>query len=199
MNIYQSIRGFGRFISLEREIPERQQFFFIKYLRTLGFDVANDIFAENAWYFRNALVRANYNDLKNGVHETTEYLELFLRNLLLDEKNELHNRAMHISGAFQVDEKADIEGQKADIEGQKADIREKIEVCLPAISEKTVRHILLMHRKYGNDNIFGRSDVEELTELKSTRASELLKMLLNAGIIRAEKGHGKGKYRFLSL
>ena len=80
--------------------------FFIKYLRTLGFDVTNDIFAENAWYFRNALVRANYNDLKNGVHETTEYLEMFLRNLLLDEKNELHNRSMHISGVF---EEVDIE------------------------------------------------------------------------------------------
>lgn len=60
--------------------------FFIKYLRTLGFDATNDIFAENAWYFRNALVRANYNDLRNGVHETTEYLELFLRNLLLVKK-----------------------------------------------------------------------------------------------------------------
>ena len=89
---------------------------FIKYLRTLGFDATNDIFAENAWYFRNALVRANYNDLKNGVHETTEYLELFLRNLLLDEKNELHNRTMHISGAFQLDEKADIEGKKRTFE-----------------------------------------------------------------------------------
>ena len=66
--------------------------FFIKYLKTLGFDVTNDIFAENAWYFRNALVRANYNDLKNDIHETTEYLELFLKNLLLDEKNELHNQ-----------------------------------------------------------------------------------------------------------
>ena len=42
-------------------------------------------------------VRANYNDLKNGIHETTEYLELFLRNLLLDERHELHNRSMHIS------------------------------------------------------------------------------------------------------
>ena len=58
---------------------------FIKYLRTLGFDVTNDIFAENVWYFRNALVRANYNDLKNGIHETTEYLELFLRNQLFAE------------------------------------------------------------------------------------------------------------------
>ncbi len=70
--------------------------FFIKYLRTLGFDVTNDIFAQNAWYFRNALVRANYNDLVNGVHETTEYLELFLKNLLLGEKNELHNRTLGV-------------------------------------------------------------------------------------------------------
>lgn len=68
--------------------------FFIKYLRTLGFDVANDIFAENAWYFRNSLVRANYNDLKNGIHETTEFLELFLRNLLLNENHSLHNRTL---------------------------------------------------------------------------------------------------------
>lgn len=76
--------------------------FFIKYLRTLGFDVQNDIFAENAWYFRNALVRANYNNLKKDVHETTEYLELFLRNLLLDEHNELYNKTMHISGVFEI-------------------------------------------------------------------------------------------------
>ena len=74
--------------------------FFIKYLRTLGFDVTNDIFAENAWYFRNALVRANYTNLKKDVHETTEYLELFLRNLLLGENNSLKNRDMHISGSF---------------------------------------------------------------------------------------------------
>lgn len=72
--------------------------FFIKYLRTLGFSVTNDIFAENAWYFRNALVRANYTNLPKGIHETTEYLEVFLRNLLLDEKNELRNRNLHISG-----------------------------------------------------------------------------------------------------
>lgn len=48
--------------------------FFIKYLRTLGFSATNDIFAENAWYFRNALVRANYTNLQKGIHETTEYL-----------------------------------------------------------------------------------------------------------------------------
>lgn len=70
--------------------------FFIKYLHTLGFDVTNDIFAENAWYFRNAMVRANYNNYKKGVFATTEYLELFLRNLLLEETNQLKNRDLHI-------------------------------------------------------------------------------------------------------
>ena len=70
--------------------------FLIKYLGKLGFNVTNDIFAENSWYFRNALVRANYNNRAKGVFETTEYLELFLRNLLLEEENVLSNRELHI-------------------------------------------------------------------------------------------------------
>ena len=70
--------------------------FFIKYLRTLGFTESNDIFAQNSRYFRNALVRANYSDLKRGIYETTDYLELFLRNMLLNEKNELLSRKLHI-------------------------------------------------------------------------------------------------------
>jgi len=73
--------------------------FFIKYLRTLGFTVTNDMFADHAWYFRNALVRANYQNLKLGVYRTTEYLERFLQNLLLDENHELSNRSMHIQRA----------------------------------------------------------------------------------------------------
>lgn len=71
--------------------------FLIKYLRTLGFTENNDIFAQNSRYFRNALVRANYSDLKRGIYETTEYLELFLRNMLLGEKNELLSRKLHIN------------------------------------------------------------------------------------------------------
>ena len=71
--------------------------FLIKYLSKLGFNVTNDIFAENSWYFRNALVRANYNNRAKNVTETTYYLELFLRNLLLDEYNILSNREMHIA------------------------------------------------------------------------------------------------------
>ncbi|MDO4380397.1 MAG: Fic family protein, partial [Clostridia bacterium] len=84
--------------------------FFIKYLRTLGFSATNDIFAKNAWYFRNALVRANYTNLRKEINETTEYLELFLRNLLLNENNELLNRNLHISGLCEA-KKADIESE----------------------------------------------------------------------------------------
>lgn len=70
--------------------------FLLKYLKTFGFTVNNDVFAENSWYFRNALVRANYNNLKKGIHATGEYLELFLENLLLGAQHELKNRTLHV-------------------------------------------------------------------------------------------------------
>lgn len=178
--------------------------FFIKYIRTLGFEVSNDIFAENAWYFRNALVRANYNDLKKGIHETTEYLELFLRNLLLGEKNELLNREMYVSGTFSKGEKvdiqegkADIQEGKADIQEEKADIYKKLKQRLPQITETTLNKIVLLWEKCGITEIFGRSIVEKVTGLKSTRASELLKLLVEAEIIEPVKGYGKGKYKFI--
>lgn len=175
--------------------------FFIKYLRMLGFDATNDIFAENAWFFRNALVRANYNDLKNGVHETTEYLELFLRNLLLDEKNELHNRSMHISGMFEKEvdiesAKVDIESKEVDIESAKVDIRNKLLSFSNMISEKTVNHALEIFSKCGKDDYFGRTIVENITGLKSSGASKLIKLLIDSNVIIPVTGHGKGKYRF---
>jgi len=71
--------------------------FTIKYLRTFGFNVTNEIFAENAWYFRNALVRANYRSLKQGIHATQEYLDRFFANLLLNEKNVLKNRDLRVN------------------------------------------------------------------------------------------------------
>ena len=71
--------------------------FFIKYLRSLGFNVTNDTFIKNSWYFRNSLVRANYNNISKGIFEDRVYLIKFLRNLLLGESNILLNRDLHIS------------------------------------------------------------------------------------------------------
>ena len=157
-------------------------------MRTLGFNVTNDIFAENAWYFRNALVRANYTNLQKNIHETTEYLELFLRNLLLDEKNELRNRTMHISGYFS--EKVDIETEKVDIETEKVDIGSL------KFSKRTVHHIEILFDEYGYNRVFGRSDVMDLVGLKRSAVSKLISKLLETGIIEPVTGHGKGKYKF---
>ena len=172
--------------------------FFIKYLRTLGFDVTNDIFAENAWYFRNALVRANYNDLKNGIHETTEFLELFLRNLLLGEKNELHNRTMHISGKFESNKKQDIGLLKQDIEPEKQDIGISTLYAenLEGLSRKTINNIEKIYREFFNKEYFGRTDIVNLLGITPSPASELIKKMLERQIICTVEGHGKGKYRF---
>ena len=169
--------------------------FFIKYLRTLGFSATNDIFAENAWYFRNALVRANYTNLQKGIHETTEYLEAFLRNLLLNEKNELHNRNLHISGLLN-NEKVDIESEKVDIENKKVDIESLLSGKIGKFSVKTTVHIYRLFEKYGFDEVFGRSAVMELLELKGSGASKLLSNLVQADIIEPVSGYGKGKYKF---
>lgn len=164
--------------------------FFIKYLRTLGFYTTNDIFAENAWYFRNALVRANYTNLQIGIHETTEYLELFLRNMLLNEKNELHNRNLHISGKF--------DNVRTDIVKEDLDIEDECVFSdkLSSFSTKTIAHIYKMFNKYGYNEVFGRSAVRELLELKDSSVSKLLSKLLQSDIIENVSGYGKGKYKF---
>lgn len=162
--------------------------FFIKYLRTLGFSAANDIFAENAWYFRNALVRANYTNLRKGIHETTEYLEVFLRNLLLNEKNELRNRDLHISGLW--------DNGKVDIQEKKVDIESILAGKGQDFTAKTTVHIHRLFERFGYDKIFGRSAVMELLELKASGASKLISNLAQADIIEPVFGYGKGKYRF---
>ncbi len=71
--------------------------FMIKYLRSIGFDVNNDLFADNSWYFRNALVRANYRNVRKGVEPDMGFLVLFFRNLMMGENKELKNRTMIIN------------------------------------------------------------------------------------------------------
>ena len=70
--------------------------FMIKYLTTLGFKVNNEIFANNSWYFRNALVRANYTNVLQGITYNPLFLERFFRNMLLNENHPLQNRELHL-------------------------------------------------------------------------------------------------------
>ena len=70
--------------------------FIIKYLRTFGFNINDEVFADNSWYFRNSLVRANYKNFEKNVFEDTTFLEKFFYNLLTGSKYELKNRFAHI-------------------------------------------------------------------------------------------------------
>ena len=70
--------------------------FIIKYLRTFGFDINDDVFANNSWYFRNSLVRANYKKFDSNIFEDISFLKKFFYNLLTDSKYELKNRYTHI-------------------------------------------------------------------------------------------------------
>lgn len=139
--------------------------FFIKYLRSMGFDV------------------------------TTEYLELFLRNLLLGESNELKNRYMHVRWKMQ---KQDIQDRKQDIQGQKQDIQKKeqhIEVP-DDVSNKTKQHIQVLFERFGYDQFFGRTEVMSELSITASPASALIKKMLDWGVIYPMKGKGKGKYLF---
>ena len=150
------------------------------------------------------MVRANYNDLKRGVHETTEYLELFLRNLLLGEHNELHNRYLHISGTFQKQDigpaKQDISAAKQDIQGRflYADVLADV-LRAAGCSPKTISHAQSLFQAYGLGQAFGRGDVIQQLCLSPSAASALLKKLLDCGAIEAVAGMGKGKYKFSAL
>ena len=73
--------------------------FTILYLRSIGFEVNNDMFALHSWYFRNALVRANYKNARLGIDYTPVYLERFFRNLILGDKWDLRNRYLHVSAS----------------------------------------------------------------------------------------------------
>lgn len=188
--------------------------FFIKYLRSLGYDATNDIFAENAWYFRNALVRANYTDLKRNIHETTEYLEMFIRNLLLNENNELKNRYLHINGLL-VPEKQAIDNENRAIEAKKQAIDSEnraIEAKKQAIESKnqaietrieglgfninTKNNVVILYSRLGTRGIFGRGIVSDVCGISYSAAGMLLSKMKEHGLVEEVKGRGKGKYKF---
>ncbi|WP_304302826.1 Fic family protein, partial [Phocaeicola plebeius] len=103
-NAEQALQRIGKFISGVWQIHAFGEgntrtiaVFLMKYLKTFGFKVDNDIFKKHSWYFRNALVRANYNNYTKGVSADAGFLDMFLRNMLFGENNPLSNREMHIN------------------------------------------------------------------------------------------------------
>lgn len=95
-HITQSVSGLWQIHAFCEGNTRTTAVFTILYLRSIGFKVDNSLFAQHSWYFRNALVRANYKNAIKGIDYTSVYLERFFRNLLLGEKWDLRNRYLHI-------------------------------------------------------------------------------------------------------
>jgi len=137
MNVDEAIRHLTRFCANLWQVhafcegnTRTTAVFMIKYLRTLGFNVVNDVFAENSWYFRNALVRANYSDLTKGITETTLYLERFFRSMLLGEVHDLRNRIMHVDWG-KVENSAELQSANVEVQSAKEskELPSKCKIC----------------------------------------------------------------------
>ena len=151
------VSHFARFISGIWQIhPFREgntrttAVFAIKYLKSMRIEVSNDIFAEHSWFFRNALVRANYENPLKGYHRDLEPLERFFRNLIMGERNELKNR--YLLAGISDDERAalgkGLEGatkKRPEKSGQKKVVRK---AAAKKSGQKTVGRILALLRQH---------------------------------------------------
>ncbi len=155
--------------------------FIIKYLKTFGFSVNNEIFAENSWYFRNSLARANYNDLGKEIVANTIYLERFFENLLMGYQNELKNRFVHVNykeqGAIQ---SANMPGQKSQNGTLKMSLEEiaiiKVLQEEPSVTQKRIAELT------------GKS--ERTIKRRTVEMQE-------KGLIRRENGKRNGRWEVL--
>ena len=98
--------------------------FTIQYLRSIGYNVDNEIFALHSWYFRNALVRANYKNSKLGINYDSSFLEKFFQNLLLGTNYELKNRYLVIDAPKDLVQQNDTQEDKFDTQEDKFDTQE---------------------------------------------------------------------------
>lgn len=151
--------------------------FIIKYLKTFGVDVSSETFAENSWYFRNALVRANYNNWLNGIHETTKYLEMFFENLLMNAGHELKNRYMHI----------DYEVQSAN----KRDSRCQNDTLELSLEDMAIINILM------KEPVVTQKRIAELTGKSERTIKRRTVEMQEKGLICRENGKRNGKWKVL--
>lgn len=157
--------------------------FMIKHMKTFGFRVNNDAFEKNSWYFRNALVRANYNNIQKGIHSTTKFLEMFFSNLLLDTYYELKNRYMHIDY---------VNGSNLQ------SVNSKVSKSQFDTLDCTLEEVAILELIAKNPNIKQQELVEATGKSLST-VKRIMKSLQDKNYIRRESGKRYGRWEVLVL
>lgn len=161
--------------------------FMIKYLKTLGFKVTNDLFATNSWYFRNALVRANYSNLQEGITETTVFLERFFRNMLLGETTPLRNREMHLDWKPEVgSHSANIASESAKEPVQSANFAQGVP---PKCKNCTLEEIAVLRVIQQDPSAQQKFVAKEIGKSERT-VKTITARLTELGIIKRSKGKG---------
>lgn len=155
--------------------------FMIKYMKTFGFRVNNDAFEKNSWYFRNALVRANYTNLQKGVHATTKFLEMFFSNLLLGTDYELKNRYMHIDY---------VDGDKSQ------SINPKVPKYQFDTLDCSLEELAVLELVAQNPTI-KQQEVVTATGRSLSTVKRIMKSLQDKNYIRRENGKRYGKWEML--
>ena len=155
--------------------------FMIKHIKTFGFRVNNDAFEKNSWYFRNALVRANYNNIQKGIHSTTKFLEMFFFNLLLDTNYELKNRYMHIDY---------VDGSNLQ------SVNSKVSKSQFDTLDCTLEEVAILELIAKNPNVKQQELVETTGKSLST-VKRIMKSLQDKNYIRRESGKRYGRWEIL--
>lgn len=153
--------------------------FIIKYLKTFGFDIINEIFDENSWYFRNALVRANYNNLQENIVSTNKYLDYFFENLLLNTHHELKNRYTHID--YEKTQETDFQSAK--------DKNSKCKNC-------TLDEMAIINELRKNPSITQEELAEKIGKSVRTIKNRTVEMQ-NKGLIKRNNGKRDGTWQVL--
>ena len=175
--------------------------FMIKYLKTLGFKVTNDLFATNSWYFRNALVRANYSNLQEGITETTVFLERFFRNMLLGETTPLRNREMHLDWKPEADvQSANSGSQSAKTEVQSANSAlrndNSVQILLPKCKNCTLEEIAVLRVIQQNPSATQKFIASEIGKSERTVKS-ITARLAEQDILRRVNGKRNGYWEII--
>lgn len=191
LSLHEAIRHLAKFASDIWQIhpfgegnTRATAVFIIKYMKTFGLKVDNEAFKKHSWFFRNALVRANYNDLQKGIHSTTKFLEMFFSNLLLGTAYELKNRYAHIDFDFR-DEGEEPQSAKA-----------RFLKCQNDTLECTLEEIAVLKLIAQDASITQKRLVDETG--KSIRTiKRMMASLQERGIIRRVDGKRFGKWEVL--
>lgn len=175
--------------------------FMIKYLKTLGFKVTNDLFATNSWYFRNALVRANYSNLQEGITETTVFLERFFRNMLLGETTPLRNREMHLDWKPEADVQSansDSQSTKTEVQSASSALRNdnSAQILPPKCNNCTLEEIAVLRVIQQNPSATQKYIANEIGKSERTVKS-ITARLTEQGILRRVNGKRNGYWEII--